>query len=56
MQSDQVRGYLLGLQQRIVGAFEAEDGKPFVSDGWQRPAGGGGSAAQAPAVPAPQGG
>jgi len=35
-----VRDYLLGLQKRIVGAFEAEDGKPFVSDGWTRPPGG----------------
>jgi coproporphyrinogen III oxidase len=34
-----VRDYLLGLQQRIVGAFEAEDGKPFLSDGWTRPQG-----------------
>ncbi len=35
-----VRGYLLGLQDRIVSAFEAEDGLPFRSDGWTRPAGG----------------
>ena len=35
-----VRDYLLGLQQRIVGAFEAEDGKAFLSDGWTRPPGG----------------
>ena len=35
-----VRHYLLGLQQRIVGALQAEDGTPFISDGWQRPAGG----------------
>lgn len=35
-----VRTYLLDLQRRIVGALEAEDGKPFLSDGWQRPAGG----------------
>lgn len=35
-----VRAYLLGLQGRIVAAFEAEDGKPFVRDGWTRPAGG----------------
>jgi coproporphyrinogen III oxidase len=35
-----VRGYLLDLQGRIVGALQAEDGKPFVSDGWTRPAGG----------------
>jgi coproporphyrinogen III oxidase len=31
-----VRGYLLGLQARIVDALQAEDGKPFVSDGWTR--------------------
>ena len=35
-----VRSYLLGLQGRIVGALQQEDGKPFLSDGWQRPAGG----------------
>jgi coproporphyrinogen III oxidase len=35
-----VRSYLLGLQQHIVSTFQAEDGKTFISDGWQRPAGG----------------
>ena len=35
-----VRDYLMGLQTRIVGAMQAEDGKTFISDGWQRPAGG----------------
>jgi coproporphyrinogen III oxidase len=35
-----VRDYLLGLQGRIVGALQAEDGLPFRSDGWTRPAGG----------------
>jgi coproporphyrinogen III oxidase len=35
-----VRAYLLDLQSRIVGALQAEDGKPFISDGWTRPAGG----------------
>jgi coproporphyrinogen III oxidase len=35
-----VRAYLLGLQGRIVGAFQAEDGKPFLSDGWTREPGG----------------
>ncbi len=35
-----VRDYLLGLQARIVGTMQAEDGKAFLSDGWQRPAGG----------------
>ena len=33
-----VREYLLGLQGRIVAAFEEEDGTPFRRDGWQRPA------------------
>ncbi len=31
-----VRDYLLGLQKRIVTSFEAEDGTPFISDGWTR--------------------
>ncbi len=31
-----VRHYLLGLQERIVGALQAEDGHPFLSDGWTR--------------------
>lgn len=35
-----VRDYLLGLQGRIVSAFEQEDGKTFQRDGWQRPVGG----------------
>ncbi|MED5618399.1 oxygen-dependent coproporphyrinogen oxidase [Ideonella sp. BN130291] len=35
-----VRAYLLGLQQRIVSALEAEGGEPFLTDRWQRPAGG----------------
>jgi coproporphyrinogen III oxidase len=35
-----VRDYLLGLQSRIVSAVQAEDGKPFVSDGWTREPGG----------------
>jgi coproporphyrinogen III oxidase len=34
-----VREYLLGLQQRIVGAFEALDGKPFAADAWEKPPG-----------------
>ena len=38
--TSRMRDYLLGLQNRIVSAFEAEDGKPFIRDGWQRPAGG----------------
>jgi coproporphyrinogen III oxidase len=35
-----VREYLLGLQGRIVAAFEEEDGSPFRRDGWTRPVGG----------------
>jgi coproporphyrinogen III oxidase len=35
-----VRSYLLGLQERIIATFQAEDGKPFVSDGWTREPGG----------------
>jgi coproporphyrinogen III oxidase len=35
-----VRDYLLGLQHSIVAALEAADGGVFLSDGWQRPAGG----------------
>jgi len=34
-----VADYLLGLQQRIVDAFERLDGKRFESDAWQKPAG-----------------
>lgn len=33
-----VREYLLGLQQRIVTAFERLDGNPFVRDAWDKPA------------------
>jgi coproporphyrinogen III oxidase len=38
----QVRDYLLGLQSRIVAALQAADPQhqSFLSDGWQRPAGG----------------
>jgi coproporphyrinogen III oxidase len=35
-----VRTYLLGLQEHIVSTLQAEDGKTFLRDGWQRPAGG----------------
>ena len=31
-----VRDYLLGLQQRIIGALQAADGKPFMTDAWVR--------------------
>lgn len=37
-----VKAYLLDLQSRIVAALEAVDGKPFGTDTWQRPEGGGG--------------
>jgi hypothetical protein len=37
-----VKAYLLDLQARIVSALEQFDGKPFVTDSWDRPAGGGG--------------
>jgi coproporphyrinogen III oxidase len=44
--SQSVREYLLGLQQRIVSRFEELDGKPFLRDVWEKPAdaplGGGG--------------
>jgi coproporphyrinogen III oxidase len=35
-----VRAYLVALQESIVEAFETEDGKRFLRDPWQRPAGG----------------
>jgi coproporphyrinogen III oxidase len=38
-----VRAYLLGLQDRLCTAVEAEDGKArFAEDSWERPGGGGG--------------
>lgn len=38
-----VRAYLLGLQDRICAAVEAEDGGArFAEDSWERPGGGGG--------------
>jgi coproporphyrinogen III oxidase len=44
--SQSVREYLLGLQERIVGRFEELDGQPFRRDLWEKPAdaplGGGG--------------
>jgi len=40
MNIEDVRSYLLGLQERIVGAMEAEDGKAFLRDAWQREPGG----------------
>jgi coproporphyrinogen III oxidase len=37
-----VRGYLTGLQSRIVAEMEALDGASFLADEWRRPEGGGG--------------
>jgi coproporphyrinogen III oxidase len=34
-----VREYLLGLQSRIVARFEQLDGRPFLSDAWEKPPG-----------------
>jgi len=42
MNPDQVRLYLLALQDRIVAKLSELDGKAFSSDEWQRPEGGGG--------------
>jgi coproporphyrinogen III oxidase len=42
MNPDQIRLYLLALQDRIVAKLSALDGKAFLSDEWQRPEGGGG--------------
>ena len=42
MDAAAVREYLLGLQQRIVAAVEAIDGKRFIRDEWTRAEGGGG--------------
>ncbi len=36
MDTQAVRAYLLGLQQRIIEAVQAEERVPFVSDGWTR--------------------
>ncbi|MEY4562917.1 MAG: hypothetical protein RLZZ618_2194 [Pseudomonadota bacterium] len=35
-----VRTYLLGLQDRIISAFEAEGDEPFLTDAWTRDPGG----------------
>ena len=42
MNARAVHDFLAGLQDRIVAALEAEDGKRFRTDAWQRPEGGGG--------------
>ena len=39
VQTQAVRDYLLGLQQRIVDAMQQADGQPFITDAWVRPAG-----------------
>ncbi len=40
MNTGEVRAYLLDLQDRIVSALQAEDGKPFATDAWTREPGG----------------
>jgi coproporphyrinogen III oxidase len=42
-QTQQVRTYLVGLQSRIVEGLQGVDGKPFGTDSWDRPEGGGGT-------------
>jgi coproporphyrinogen III oxidase len=42
MNANDIVGYFTGLQERIVTALEALDGKPFRRDSWERPEGGGG--------------
>ncbi len=42
MDTNLVKGYLLGLQARIVDTLASLDGQPFRRDEWQRPEGGGG--------------
>jgi len=43
MQIDEVRSYLLALQERICAALAEEDGQAqFIVDEWERPEGGGG--------------
>lgn len=42
MNAATVKNYLRDLQNRIVSALEAFDGKPFARDEWTRPQGGGG--------------
>ena len=42
MDTERVKDYLTGLQDRIVAALEGVDGQPFRQDAWIRPQGGGG--------------
>ncbi|SFF52083.1 coproporphyrinogen oxidase [Duganella sp. CF458] len=37
-----VKAWLLALQDRIISSLENVDGKPFLRDAWERPEGGGG--------------
>jgi coproporphyrinogen III oxidase len=39
LNTNDVRSYLLGLQDRIIGALEAASGESFITDGWTRPPG-----------------
>ena len=55
--AQRVRECLLGLQQRIVDALEAEDGKGrFIRDEWRKGHGEGLTAPKTPSASAPQGG
>ena len=56
MNTLEVRNYLLGLQARIIGALEAEEGRPFITDAWTREPGGKAIAPNAPSASSPQGG
>ncbi|MBT8063190.1 MAG: oxygen-dependent coproporphyrinogen oxidase [Gammaproteobacteria bacterium] len=42
MNTEQVKSYLLGLQDHICEVLSAEDGTSFTEDNWQRAEGGGG--------------
>ncbi|NNE06898.1 MAG: oxygen-dependent coproporphyrinogen oxidase [Xanthomonadales bacterium] len=42
MNTEQVKSYLLGLQDHICEVLSAEDGTSFTGDNWQRAEGGGG--------------
>ncbi|MEY4729779.1 MAG: Coproporphyrinogen oxidase [Pseudomonadota bacterium] len=45
MHSEQVKTYLTQLQNKIIAALEAVDGKQFIHDNWTRDEGGGGISA-----------
>ena len=40
--TEEIKSYFTGLQDRIVDRMAAIDGKPFIRDAWVRPEGGGG--------------